>query len=133
LTTSVKLSPQPASITSVESVNLVATVTDQDNVPVLGGTVTFYSGNTVLGAETQECAPGGVFSLPVTGSTLGPVGAYPNIFASFAGGSQQCQQKTATYYGRQSSPSTVMVVLELLGKNASLLRARVPHPPGISQ
>jgi subtilase family serine protease len=133
LTTSVKLSPQPASITSVESVNLVATVTDQDNVPVLGGTVTFYSGNTVLGAETQECAAGGVFSLQVTGSTLGPVGAYPNIFASFAGGSQQCQQKTATYYGTQSSPSTVMVVLERLGKNASLLRARVPHPPGISQ
>jgi subtilase family serine protease len=133
LTTSVKLSPQPASITSVESVNLVATVTDQDNMPVLGGTVTFYSGNTVLGAETQECAPGGVFSLQVTGATLGTVGAYPNIFASFAGGSQQCQQKTATYYGTQSSPSTVRVVLERLGKNASLLRARVPHPPGISQ
>ena len=70
LKTSVKLSPQPASITSVESVNLVATVTDQDNVPVLGGTVTFYSGNTVLGAETQECAPGGVFSL--AGDRLNP-------------------------------------------------------------
>ena len=133
LTTSVKLSPQPASITSAESVNLVAAVTDQDDVPVLGGTVTFYSGDTVLGAETQECAPGGVFSLQVTGSTLGPVGAYRNIFASFAGGSQQCEQKTATYYGTQSSPSTVMVVLELLGKNPSLLRARVPHPPGISR
>jgi subtilase family serine protease len=133
LTTSVKLSPQPASITSVENVNLVATATDQDNVPVLGGTVTFYSGNTVLGAETQVCAPGGVFSLPVTGATLGPLGAYRNVFASFAGGSQQCQQKTATYYGAQSSPSTVVVVLERLGKNPSLLRPRVPHPPGISQ
>jgi subtilase family serine protease len=133
LTTSVKLSPQPASITSVESVNLVATVTDQDNVPVLGGTVTFYSGNTVLGSETHACAPGGVFSLPVTGSTLGPVGAYRNIVASFAGGSQQCQQKTATYYGKQSSPSTVMVAPEWLGKDPSLLRPRVPHPPGIIQ
>jgi len=130
LTTEVKLSPQSASITSVESVNLVATVTDQDDVPVLGGTVTFYSGNTVLGAETQECAPGGVFSLPVTGSTLGPLGAYRNIFASFAGGSQQCQQKTATYYGAQSSPSTVVVCPEWLGKNPSLLRPSVPRPPG---
>jgi subtilase family serine protease len=133
LKTSVKLSPQPASITSIESVSLVATVTDQDNVPVLGGTVTFYSGNTVLGSETQACAPGGVFILPVTGSTLGPVGAYRNIFASFAGGSQLCQQKTATYYGAHSSPSTVTLVLERLGKNPSLLRPSVPHPPGISQ
>jgi subtilase family serine protease len=133
LTTSVKLSPQPPSITSVENVNLVATVTDQDNVPVLGGTVTFYSGNTVLGSETQGCAPGGVFSLPVTGSTLGPVGAYGNVFASFAGGSQQCQQTTATYYGSQSSPSTVAVVVERIGKDATRLRARVPHPPGISR
>jgi subtilase family serine protease len=133
LTTSVKLSPQPPSITSVESVNLVATVTDQDNEPVLGGTVTFYSGNTILGAETQECAPGGVFSLPVTGSTLGPVGNYGNVFASFAGGSQPCQQKTATYYGSQSSPSIVAVVLERIGKDATLLRARVPHPPGNSR
>jgi hypothetical protein len=133
LTTEVSVSPQSASITSVDSVNLVATVTDQDNMPVLGGTVTFYSGNTVLGAETQECAPGGVFSLQVTGSTLGPLGAYRNIFASFAGGSQQCQQKTATYYGAQSSPSTVVVCPEWLGKNASLLRPRVPRPPGSSR
>jgi subtilase family serine protease len=133
LTTKIQLAPQPASITSAESVNLVATVTDQDDVPVLGGTVTFYSGNVVLGAETQACAPGGVFSLPVTGATLGPVGSYVNVFASFEGGSQHCQQKTATYYGTQSSPSTVRVVLELIGKGASLLRARVPHPPGISR
>jgi hypothetical protein len=133
LTTEVKLSPQSASITSVGSVNLVATVTDQDNLAVLGGTVTFYSGNTVLGAVTQECAPGGVFNLQVTGSTLGPLGAYRNIFASFAGGSQQCQQKTATYYGAQSSPSTVVVCPEWLGKNASLLRPRVPRPPGSSR
>ncbi len=133
LTTSINLSPQPPSITSVESVNLVATVTDQDNLPVLGGTVTFYSGNTVLGAQTQDCAPGGVFRLSVTGATLGPVGSYGNVFASFAGGSQQCQQKTAIYYGSQSSPSTVNVVLERIGKGATLLRARVPHPPGISR
>jgi subtilase family serine protease len=133
LTTEVSLSPQSASISSAESVNLVATVTDQDNVPVLGGTVTFYSGNTVLGAQTQECAPGGVFSLQVTGSTLGPLGAYRNIFASFAGGSQQCQQKTAIYYGAQASPSTVVVSPEWLGKNPSLLRPRVPRPPGSSR
>jgi subtilase family serine protease len=133
LTTAVQLSPQRASITAIESVNLVATVTDQDNVPVLGGTVTFYSGNTVLGAETQECAPGGVFSLQVTGATLGPLGAYGNIFASFTGGTQQCQQKTATYYGGQSSPSTVEVCLEWLGENASRLRPRVPRPPGSSR
>jgi hypothetical protein len=133
LTTQVKLSPQYASITPVESVNLVATVTDQDNVPVVGGTVTFYSGNTVLGAETQECAAGGVFSLQVAGTTLGPLGAYGNIFATFAGGTQQCQQKTATYYGAQSSPSTVEVCLEWLGKNAPLLRPRVPRPPGTSR
>jgi hypothetical protein len=133
LTTEVKLSPQTVSIASTESVNLVATVTDQDNVPVVGGTVTFYSGNTLLGAQTQECAPGGVFSLPVTGSTLGALGTYPNIFASFAGGSQQCQQKTATYYGAQSSPATVVVCPERLGKNATLLRPSVPHPPGISR
>jgi hypothetical protein len=69
----------------------------------------------------------------VTGSTLGPVGAYANVFASFAGGSQQCQQKTGTYYGSQSSPSTVRVVLERITKDATLLRARVPHPPGISR
>ena len=133
LTTEVELSPQTPSITPVESVNLVATVTDQDDVPVLGGTVTFYSGNTVLGAETQECAPGGVFNLQVTGSTLGPLGTYGNMFASFAGGSQQCQQKTATYYGSQSSPSTVVVCPERLGKDASLLRPRVPRPPGVSR
>ncbi len=133
LTTSVKLLPQPASISPVESVNLVATVSDQDGVPVLGGTVTFYSGNTVLGAETEECAPGGVFSLPVTGSTLGPPGAYPKVFASFAGGGQQCQQRTATYYGAQSSLSTVVVAPERLGKNATPLRPSVPRPPGTSR
>jgi subtilase family serine protease len=133
LATSVKLSPENANITSVESVTLVATVTDQANLPVLGGTVTFYSGNTVLSTVTQQCSPGGLFSLQITGSALGTVGTYRNVFASFAGGAQQCQQKTATYYGAQSAPSTVAVCLERLGKNPSLLRPDVPHPPTTSR
>jgi subtilase family serine protease len=129
LTTSVTLSPAQANITAVESVTLVATVSDQDGSPVVGGTVTFNSGNTVLGTVTHPCAPGGAFSLPLSGSVLGPIGAYRNVFASYAGGAQQCQQKTATYYGAQSNPVTVWVDLERLGKDPSLLPPRVPHLP----
>jgi hypothetical protein len=133
LATSVKLSPGNANITSVEPLTLVAAVTDQDNAPALGGTVTFYSGNTVLGAVTQPCAPGGVFSLQITGSTLGAPGTYGNVFASFAGGAVPCQQKTATYYGAQSAPATVTVCGDRLGKNSCLLRPGVPHPPTASR
>jgi len=83
---------------------------------VLGGTVTFYSGNKVLGSVTNQCSLRGIFGLQVNGSTLGGDGTYQNIFASYAGGSQRCRQRTATYYGSQSSPSTVVVSLEQAGK-----------------
>ena len=127
LKTNVALSLDNTNITAVESFTLQATVTDQDNTPVLGGTVTFYSGNTVLGSATQPCSAGGVFSLQVTGSTLGSVGIYRNIFARFTGGSQQCQQKSATYYGSQSTPVTVWLCLERLGKGATVLPPDVPR------
>ncbi len=129
LQTSVTLSVNTASITATERATLLATVTDQDGVPAVGGTVTFYSGNTVLGSVTQPCSPGGVFSLNVAGSTFGPVGFYRNVFAAYAGGAQQCQQAAATYYGTQSSPATVVVCPERLGKNALPLRPSVPRPP----
>ena len=129
LKTNVALSLDNTNITSVESVTLQATVTDQDNTPVLGGTVTFYSGNTVLGFATQACSAGGVFSLQVTGSTLGPVGIYRNVFARFTGGSQQCQQESATYYGSQSTPVTVWLCLERLGKGATILSPDIPRGP----
>jgi subtilase family serine protease len=129
LKTNVALSLDNTNITAVESFTLQATVTDQDNTPVLGGTVTFYSGNTVLGSATQACSAGGVFSLQVTGSTLGPVGIYRNVFARFTGGSQQCQQKSATYYGSQSTPVTVWLCLERLGKGATILSPDIPRGP----
>jgi hypothetical protein len=129
LKTNVSLSLDNTNISSVETVHLLATITDQDNVPILGGTVTFYSGNTVLGSVTQSCSPGGVFSLQVAGSLLGPVGAYRNVFARFAGGSQQCQQKSATYYGSQSAPVTIWVCLERLGKGATVLTPDIPRAP----
>ncbi len=65
----------------------------------------------------------------VAGSVLGPVGAYRNVFARFTGGSQQCQQKTAAYYGSQSTPITVWVCLERLGKGATVLPPDVPRAP----
>jgi hypothetical protein len=133
LKTNVALSPGSTNILSTESVTLLATVTDQDNMPVMGGTVTFYSGNTVLGTATQPCSPGGVFSLQVSGSTFGPVGKYKNVFAGFAGGSQQCQQKTATYYGSQSAPVTVAVCFQRLGKGATVLPPEVPRAPAGSR
>jgi subtilase family serine protease len=129
LKTNVALSLDNTNITAVESFTLKATVTDQDNTPVLGGTVTFYSGNTVLGSATQACSAGGVFSLQVTGSTLGPIGIYRNVFARFTGGSQQCQQKSATYYGSQSTPVTVWLCLERLGKGATVLPPDIPRGP----
>jgi subtilase family serine protease len=133
LATNVKVSVDNASITPVQSVNLAATVTDQANAPVLGGTVTFYSGNTVLGTVNQPCSPGGVFSLQIMGSALGTPGTYGSVFAAYGGGGQQCQQKTAAYYGSQSAPATVTVGAERLGSYPSLLTPSVPHPPGHSQ
>ncbi len=134
LKTSVALSANATGIGTIigiganQVVTLLATVTDLDAVPAVGGTVTFYSGNTVLGTVTQPCSPGGLFTLPVTGSTLGPLGIYRNIFAAFAGGAQQCQGETATYYGAQSAPITVSVSPERLGSNPTLLRPSVPRP-----
>jgi subtilase family serine protease len=133
LATNVTLSATNASITPVETVTLAATVTDQDNAPVLGGTVTFYSGDSILGTVTQSCSPGGAFGLQITGSALGSPGTYRNVFAAYGGGGQQCQQKTAAYYGSQSAPAMVTVDAERLGRTPSLLTPNVPHPPGRSQ
>ena len=130
LTTSVNLSLNNAHISPIDNATLMATVTDKDGLPVLGGTVTFYSGNTVLGSVSQQCPANGVFSLQITGSALGAVGTYRNVFASYSGGAQQCQQKTAVYYGAQSAPVTVVVCPERLGANPTLLVPDVPHPPG---
>jgi subtilase family serine protease len=109
LATTVTLSLDKTAITSGQSVNLVATVVDQGRIPVLGGTVTFYTGNAVLGSVTNLCSLRGLFGLQVTASTLGGDGTYPNIFASYAGGSQGCRRRRATYYGAQSAPATVVV------------------------
>jgi subtilase family serine protease len=133
LATNVNLSVNIAGISPAQSVTLTATVADQDSAPVLGGTVTFYSGSAVLGTATLPCSPGGVFTLQVAGSTLGPLGVYRNIFAAYGGGEQQCQQKSAAYYGSHSAPATVAVLAERLGSNPSLLAPHVPHPPGPSQ
>jgi subtilase family serine protease len=116
LATYVTLALSQPIIAAGQSVTLLATVEDQGRLPVLGGTVTFYSGNTVLGSVTNQCSLRGLFGLQVSGSTLGGDGTYQNIFASYAGGSQRCRQRTATYYGSQSSPSTVVVSLEQAGK-----------------
>jgi subtilase family serine protease len=116
LATYVTLALSQPIIAAGQSVTLLATVEDQGRLPVLGGTVTFYSGNTVLGSVTNQCSLRGLFGLQVSGSTLGGDGTYQNIFASYAGGSQRCRQRTATYYGSQSSPATVVVSLEQAGK-----------------
>ncbi len=129
LTTSVNLSLNDAHISPIDTATLMATVTDKDGSPVLGGTVTFYSGNAVLGTVSQQCPANGVFNLKITGSALGAVGTYRNVFASYSGGAQQCQQKTAVYYGAQSAPVTVVVCPERLGANPTLLVPDVPHPP----
>ena len=105
---------------------LLATVTDQGRLPVLGGTVTFYSGNTVLGSVTNQCSLRGIFGLQLTGSTLGGAGSYQNIFASFTGGAQSCRRRTATYYGSQSAPATLVVSQGQLGLLWPPLHADVP-------
>jgi subtilase family serine protease len=127
LATYVTLALSQPIIAAGQSVTLLATVEDQGRLPVLGGTVTFYSGNTVLGSVTNQCSLRGLFGLQVSGSTLGGDGTYQNIFASYAGGSQRCRQRTATYYGSQSSPATVVVSLEQAGR----LPARPVVPVGL--
>ena len=79
---------------------LLATVMDQGRMPVIGGTVTFFSGDTVLGTVTRECSLRGRFGLRVNGSVLDA--ARSNVVASFAGGRERCGQRRATYYGSQS-------------------------------
>jgi subtilase family serine protease len=109
LATNVTLALNQTTIGPGENVTLLAIVADQGRLPVLGGTVTFYSGNTVLGSVTNQCSLRGLFGLQVSGSTLGGDGSYQNIFASYAGGSQRCRARTATYYGSQSAPATLLV------------------------
>ncbi len=107
--TQVSLAVSQPDITTAQNLVLVATVTEQGRLPVLGGTVTFYSGNTVLGSVTQQCSLRGVFGLQITGANLGGVGTYPNIFASYAGGAQRCRIRRANYYGSQSAATSVAV------------------------
>jgi subtilase family serine protease len=109
LATDVTLTLSQATVAAGQSVTLLATVADQGRLPVLGGTVTFYSGNRVLGSVTNQCSLRGIFGLQVSGATLGGNGSYQHIFASYAGGTQKCRQQTATYYGSQSAPATVVV------------------------
>jgi subtilase family serine protease len=130
LATDVTLSLSQATIAAGQSVTLLATVIDQGRLPVLGGTVTFYSGNTVLGSVTQQCSLRGLFGVQVGGSTLGGDGTYQNIFASYTGGSQRCRRRVATYYGSQSAPATVVVSQE---RPARKPWANVPAPPKTSR
>jgi hypothetical protein len=110
MATQVSLALNPANgIAAGQSVTLVAAVTDQGRLPVLGGTVTFYSGNTVLGSVTQQCSLRGLFGLPVTSAGLGGPGTYPNIFASYGGGAQRCRRRRVNYYGSQSAAASVVV------------------------
>jgi len=127
LATNVTLALSQATISAGQSVTLLATVTDQGRLPVLGGTVTFYSGNTVLGSVTNQCSLRGIFGLQVSGSTLGGAGSYQNILASFAGGAQSCGRRTETYYGSQSAPATVVVSQGQPGMLWPPLRADVPR------
>jgi hypothetical protein len=111
---------------SGQSLRLSAAVMDHDRLPVVGGTVTFYSGNTVLGSVTLSCSPSGLFALQTTPSALGGTGTYPNIFASFAGGAEACQESTAVYYGSQSALATIVI-----GAQPPHLYPRVPKPFGV--
>jgi hypothetical protein len=102
---------------------LLATVTDQGRLPVLGGTVTFYSGNTALGTVTQQCSLRGIFGLQV------PSGTYQNVFASFSGGSQGCRRRRSTYYGSQSAPATMVIGQRQPDIHPPPPRAHVPAAP----
>jgi subtilase family serine protease len=113
-------------IAAGQSVTLLATVEDQGRLPVLGGTVTFYSGNKVLGSVTNQCSLRGIFGLQVNGSSLGGDGTFPNIVASYAGGAQKCRLETATYYGSQSPPATVVVSQGQPARISPPLRPYVP-------
>ena len=122
-----------AATASPQTLTLQATVMDQGGLPVLGGTVTFYLGNTVLGSVTGRCSLGGLFGLSVPASTLGGDGTFPNVFASFAGGTGSCLRRTATYYGSQSTPATVVLCQGRPGTVCKRLRPVVPEPARRSQ
>jgi subtilase family serine protease len=110
LATQVSLALNPANgIAAGQNLMLVAAVTDQGRLPVLGGTVTFFSGNTVLGSATRQCSLRGLFGLQVTSADLGGPGTYPNIFASYEGGAQRCRRRKVNYYGSQSAAASVVV------------------------
>jgi hypothetical protein len=129
LATNVALSLSQAVISPGQTVTMLATVADQGRMPVLGGTVTFYSGNTALGSVTQLCSLRGVFGLQVNGSALGGDGTYQNVFASYAGGSQRCRRRSSVYYGSQSAPATLVVSQGQPGEIPGPPRADVPFPP----
>jgi subtilase family serine protease len=107
--TQTSLAVNASNISTTQNVVLVATVLDQGRLPVLGGTVTFYSGNTVLGSVTQQCSLRGMFGLQVSGTNLGGVGTYSNIFAAYSGGAESCRVRRANYYGSQSAAASVVV------------------------
>ena len=64
--TSVSLTSSSASITTLESATLSATVLDQSSQPMQGETVTFYDGQTSLGTATTNSS--GVATKTFTGS-----------------------------------------------------------------
>jgi subtilase family serine protease len=109
LATTVSLALERATATPGQLVTLLATVTDQGRLPVMGGTVTFYSGNAILGTVTQQCSLRGIFGIQVPAAALGNEGPHPNIFAYYAGGTQTCRQKKVTYYGSQSRMAMIVV------------------------
>jgi subtilase family serine protease len=122
-----------AATVSGQTLSLLATVMDQGRLPVLGGTVTFYSGNTVVGSVTNLCSLRGLFGLSVTASMLGGDGTYNNIFASFAGGGESCRRRTATYYGSQSTPATIVLSQGRPGTVSKRPRPDVPAAARRSQ
>ena len=130
--TSVTLALDHSALAASQSLTLLATVTDQGRLPVLSGTVTFYSGNTALGSVTNHCSLRGLFGLTVPAATLGGDGTYPNIFASFTGGAQSCRRRVANYYGSQSAAATV-VVSNAVSSARRPLRPDAPRRPGSVQ
>lgn len=65
--TTVNLTSSSASITTLESATLTATVLDQNNDPMSGETVTFYDSSTSLGTATTNSS--GVATYTFTGSS----------------------------------------------------------------
>jgi subtilase family serine protease len=111
LQTAVSVTPLNSTITPVQTVRLVATVTTQSGGnPVRGGSLTFYSGSTQLGQASLTCGGRGSAALSVTGAAFGGMGAYNDVYAVYSGGTAQCG-RNAVYFGSKSTPVTVTVVL----------------------